>query len=207
MRLFSFLLKTFGNPLYLLAGLLFTFLLAANTTYAQDDPDTLIVEIEAFDTAKNLIIHSPQRATLYSMVLPGLGQAYNKKYWKIPIVYAGFGVLGYFISMNRSEFVRYREAYDYLTIGDQSIPIDNEYAYKYTTDQLLQGRDYYRRNLEFTYILTGVWYLLNVLDAVVDAHLFDYDVSDDLSIRFKPVIENSRLNNKVIPSASLTFRF
>lgn len=207
MRLFSFLLKKTGNPLCFFTGVFVILLMVENPLHAQDDPDTLIVEIEAFDTTQSVLTHSPQRATLYSMVLPGLGQAYNQKYWKIPIVYAGFGVLGYFIVLYRSEFVKYREAYDYLTIGDQSIPIDNEYAYKYSTDQLVQGRDWYRRNMEFTYILTGVWYLLNVLDAVVDAHLFDYDVSDDLSIRFKPVIENSQLNSKVIPSASLTFRF
>lgn len=150
--------------------------------------------------------HSPHKATVYSMVLPGLGQAYNKKYWKIPIVYAGFGIFTYFIITNRQEYVKYRDAYDYVTRGDSLRPIDNEYIYKYDADQLSSGRDFYRRNLEFTYILTGVWYLLNVLDAAVDAHLFDYDISNDLSIRLNPVNNYNFVQPSVTPGITLSWK-
>lgn len=151
--------------------------------------------------------HSPHKATLYSMVLPGLGQAYNKKYWKIPIVYAGFGALTYFIISNRNEYVKYRDAYDYVTHGDTAFPINNEYINKYDPEQLISGRDYYRRNLEFTYILTGLWYIMNILDATVDAHLYDYDISDDLSIRLGPIYDQARFRPNFTPGITLTYRF
>ncbi|MDZ7740238.1 MAG: DUF5683 domain-containing protein [Bacteroidota bacterium] len=151
--------------------------------------------------------HSPQKATLYSLVLPGLGQAYNKKYWKIPIVYAGFGVLGYFAITNGNEYRKYRQAFDYVTQGDQSIPINNDYVDKYEPEQLAQGRDYYRRNLEFTYILTGFWYILNVVDAVVDAHLYYYSIDDDLGIRLEPVMDYANMQPNFHPGISLRFRF
>lgn len=170
---------------------------------AQTDTTRLVQEETV---VRKVVYHSPQKATLYSMVLPGLGQAYNKKYWKIPIVYAGFGTLTYFIIFNRNEYLKYKQAYDYLTMGDKSIPLNNEYVDKYDAEQLAQGRDYYRRNLEFTYILSGLWYILNVVDAAVDAHLFNYDIEDDLSIRFKPVIDNSKFATRAMPSISLTWR-
>lgn len=155
----------------------------------------------------NIKYHSPHKATIYAMVLPGLGQAYNKKYWKIPVVYAGFATLTYFIINNRNEYIKYRDAYDYVTQGDTLFPINNEYVSKYDQDQLLSGRDYYRRNLEFTYILTGLWYIITVLDATVDAHLFDYDISNDLSLKFKPVRNNLIFAGRFSPSITLTLKF
>ncbi len=162
------------------------------------------------ETANDTVIfkkHSPHKATLYAMVLPGLGQVYNKKYWKIPIVYAGFAVFTYFIIFNRTEYIEYRDAYDYVTKGDTSFPIDNKYIYKYNKDQLISGRDYYRRNLELTYILTGVWYILTILDAAVDAHLFDYDISEDLSLRFKSIPREHYFQPSFTPGISLVYKF
>ncbi len=130
--------------------------------------------------------HSPKKASIYSAVLPGLGQAYNHKYWKIPIIYAGFGAFAYFINQNYSEYQKFKEAYLWKVSGD-TIPIDNEYIYKYeTADQLKNGKNYYLRNFELTCILTGAWYILNILDATVDAHLMDYDINEDLSVHIQP---------------------
>ncbi len=151
--------------------------------------------------------HSPKKATLYSAVLPGLGQAYNKKYWKIPIVYAGFGVLSYFIISNRDEYFKFREAYDYVMVGDTTIPINNEYVYKYSTDQLSKARDYYRRNMELSIILSGFWYILNILDASVDAHLFDYDISDDLSLHIEPLVKSSIYRPEPITGITIKLKF
>jgi len=152
--------------------------------------------------------HSPHKATMYAMVLPGLGQIYNKKYWKVPIVYAGFATLTYFIITNRSEYIKYRDAYDYVTQGDTLFPINNEYVLKYNQSQLQNGRDSYRRNLEFSCILSGLWYIITVLDATVDAHLFDYDISNDLSIRLKPVFNQNRYSgHNVHPALTLTWKF
>lgn len=154
--------------------------------------------------------HSAHKATIYSLVLPGLGQAYNRKYWKIPVIYAGFGAMIYFIADNRSEYKKFSAAYDYIeeygnttsddgtttppddgtTLPDEDIPEPpNEYAELYSSTQLKSARDLYRRNLDFSYILTGLWYLLNVVDASVDAHLFEFEVNDNLTLRVEPDIK------------------
>lgn len=133
--------------------------------------------------------HSPTRATIYSMILPGLGQAYNRKYWKIPIIYAGFGTLAYFIKTNNDEYQLYREAYAHVLSNDTVGPPVNEYETKYSEDALRAGRNYYRRNRDLSYILTGIWYILNVIDATVDAHLYNWNISEDLTLRFEPLME------------------
>lgn len=141
-------------------------------------------EIEEIET-KAEKTHSIKKATIYSAVLPGLGQAYNRKYWKIPIVYAGFGVLTYFIVTNTQEFKKFEEAYVYVANGE-TYPIDNDYVDKYNLDQLQTGMDDYRRFRDLSYIITGVWYVLNILDAHVDAHFYDFEISEDLSLKWQP---------------------
>lgn len=137
--------------------------------------------------------HSPHKATIYSLVLPGLGQAYNRKYWKIPIIYAGFGYLGYSIKTNHTEMKKFTEAYRYVSNGE-TYPIDNPYIVKYpSTADLLRGRDFYRRKVELNIIWSAALYLLNVVDAAVDAHFFDYDVSDNLALRIEPAIIPSQI--------------
>lgn len=150
--------------------------------------------------------HSPTRAAVFSAILPGLGQGYNKKYWKIPIVYAGFGVITYFIATNTKEYRNYKEAYTYVASGDSSA-IDNELVGRYDEDQLLSGKNYYRRNMEFSYILGGLWYILNIIDATVDAHFFDYDISEDLSIRVDPVMLHRRDDYRPVSGLKLTLNF
>ena len=131
--------------------------------------------------------HSPHKATIYSLVLPGLGQAYNKKYWKIPVIYIGFGALAYNFKINYDETKKFTEAYRYV-INKDTFPIDNEYVTRYPDpNDLLQGRAFYRRRVELTIIFAAAWYMLNVVDAAVDAHFFDYDISDNLSLRLDPV--------------------
>ncbi len=135
--------------------------------------------------------HNPTRATIYSMVLPGLGQAYNRKYWKIPIVYVGFGTLYYFITSNDIEYRKWRAAYYHaLENTDGTEPPVNDYERLYGADPniLKDQKNYYRRNRDLSYILTGVWYILNVVDATVDANLYTWNVDDNLSIRFEPTL-------------------
>lgn len=150
--------------------------------------------------------HSPQRASIYSAVLPGLGQAYNQKYWKIPIVYAGFGALGYNIYFNNVEYQKLKEAYLYV-INKDTFPINNDYVARYNAQQLQIGRDYYRRNLELGYILTGVWYILNIIDATVDAHFLNYDVGENLSLKLEPVFLSKPEKALPIAGLSLSIRF
>lgn len=130
--------------------------------------------------------HSPHKATIYSLVLPGLGQAYNKKYWKIPVIYAGFTFLVYNIKVNSDEVKKFTQAYKYV-VNKETYPTNNKYVVRYPNpNDLLAGRDFYRRKVELNIIYSAVWYILNVLDATVDAHFFDYDVSDNLSMHLEP---------------------
>lgn len=167
-------------------------LLLSSTGYSQNRSaaDSVIsnAEATAVDTS-NYKMHSAHKATIYSMILPGLGQAYNKKYWKIPIIYAGFGVFTYFIIFNNNEYQEWKDAYIYaLENPDGDVPPINDYYEKYGYDSniLREQKDYYRRNRDLTIILTGLWYLLNVVDAAVDAHLMTWNVDEDLSIRLEP---------------------
>jgi hypothetical protein len=151
--------------------------------------------------------HSISKAAIYSAVLPGLGQAYNRKYWKIPIIYAGFGVLTYFIVSNTQEFKTYNEAYVYQANGE-TYPIDNPYVGRYTLTQLQDGMDYYRRNRDLSYIIGGVWYIANILEAYVDAHFFEYDVSDDLTLHVSPSVSPMpAAKNQSAPGIKVSFKF
>jgi len=144
--------------------------------YAQEMP---------LKVTKEPIKHSISRAAIFSAVLPGLGQAYNKKYWKIPVIYAGFGVFGYFIVSNNNEFQLFKEAYIYVANGE-TYETGNPYVTKYKSSQLLDAMDYYRRNRDLSIIIGALWYTLNILEAYVDAHFFDYDISEDISMHVSP---------------------
>lgn len=151
--------------------------------------------------------HSTGRAAVYSAVLPGLGQAYNRKYWKIPVIYAGFGVIGYFIYTNNAEFQEYREAFVYVANGE-TYPIDNPLVGRYNLSQLQQGMEFYQRNRDLSYIIGALWYTLNILEAYVDAHFFDYDVSDDLTLRISPaVLGNPVAFTQPAPGLKIALKF
>lgn len=155
-------------------------------------------------------LHSAHKATLYSMILPGLGQAYNKKYWKIPIIYAGFGVFYYLIDYNNTEYQLWKDAY-YHSVQDPDGLEDpvNEYEELYgdNPDFLRDRKDDARRYRDLNYILAGVWYLLNVLDATVDAHLFSWNVDENLSLRVEPHIYNQVGLQKPTGGLKFSLRF
>ncbi len=124
-------------------------------------------------------------ATMMALV-PGLGQIYNHKYWKVPIVYAGFAVFGYFIVTNTQQYHIFRDAYN----ATADTATTNPYAKKYSPATLRIVRDYYRRNMQLSYILSGAWYLLQIIDANVDAHLTHWNISNNLSMDVAPVISS-----------------
>ncbi len=145
---------------------------------------------------KTEMFHSPRKATIYSAVLPGLGQIYNRKYWKVPFVYGGFAALGYFINFNNGEYVKYRQAYsdiiddDPNTISYTRLNVNPGFLEPdkigQFTDRLRSAKDYWRRNRDLVVIGTVVFYAVNIIDASVDAHFFNFDISDDLTINWTP---------------------
>ncbi len=154
--------------------------------------DTVVEATKTAKPEKTKKLTRPAKAAIMSACLPGLGQIYNRKWWKVPIVYAGLGGLGYFSYNNYSEYRSYLHAYEYKT-GDlpEGVTLTDyeaQLANKYAEGQLQTYKESYRRNFELFTILTTVWYALNIVDAVVDGHLYNYDISDDLSINVDPYL-------------------
>lgn len=126
----------------------------------------------------------PRRASLLSAVFPGAGQLYNKKYWKLPILYGGSFALGYFIDLNNDQYKLFRNAYVERKSGKEDI-----FKGRFNEEQLVRQREYWRRNRDLLIIVSAFTYLLNIADAAVDAHLSEFDVSDDLSMSVYPKVE------------------
>jgi len=143
--------------------------------------------------------HSPLRATVYSAVLPGAGQIYNKKYWKLPILYAGLGTCTYFIIDNTREYRKWRDSYIAAFDGNpNTVPQYDPSEYR-----LEYAQDLYRRWTELSYIAFIAVYLIQVVDANVDAHLFYFDVSRDLGMHIHPTLLNT---GRVMPGIGLSIR-
>lgn len=140
-------------------------------------PNELVVDATAVVTDP-IDPLAPARAAFYSAVLPGLGQAYNKKYWKIPIVYAGLGIGVYFYIDNNKEYKRYRSAYKRRLAGFT----DDEFYGTINEDGLREAQKTLSRNRELSLLVTIGIYALNIIDANVDAHLLQYNVDENLSL-------------------------
>ncbi|HRG90187.1 MAG TPA: DUF5683 domain-containing protein [Chitinophagales bacterium] len=155
--------------------------------------------------AKKLRRHSPLYAALFSTVLPGLGQAYNKKYWKIPIVYAGLGGLSYALYYTASNFRGYRNAYR----AQVALVPDPFASYNGISDEgaLKTYRDYFKRSLDATAICTGVFYILNIVDAAVDAHLFEWNMKDDIHLSWQPTVQTGYYYAAAAPGVRLNLNF
>lgn len=133
-------------------------------------------------------IHSPRKATIMSAVVPGLGQIYNKKYWKVPIIYGGFAVAGYFLNDNLKNIDKYKDAYIAETDGNPNTQNNTGY----NTRQLDQLINQYKQWRDLSYIAFAAIYALNIIDANVDAHLFYFDVSEDISLNIVPYMSPIR---------------
>jgi hypothetical protein len=148
--------------------------------------------VKAIDTVP-LKIHSPKKAALMSTFLPGLGQIYNEKYWKLPIIYGGFTGLAIMFDYNQKLFVKYRDAYKYRVDGD-STTID-DFVNRVSDKTLNDAQKLYRRYRDLSLIGMGLLYVLNIVDASVDGHLYSFDVSDKLTLNVKPLIYISQNNS------------
>lgn len=159
------------------------------------------------------------KAVLYTAIFPGLGQIYNRKYWKLPIVYGGLVGLVYAITWNGSLYDDYTKGYraimkedyyadaykgDWLALVSKKLGVDPDYpmletsTLTYYRQQFKRRRDYFRRNRDLAIIGIVGLYAISMIDAYVDAELFDFDISPDLTFRIAPRIEVDAFNQKAI---------
>ena len=141
--------------------------------------DSLHFQADSLKLANTYDILAPAKAAFYSAVLPGLGQAYNKQYWKIPIVYGAIGAGAAFYLFNDKEYKKFRQAY-----FDRVNGLEDEFP-EYDKDVLIKAQKYYRHQRDTAMLLTILAYVLNIVDANVSAHLKQWNVNDNLS--FEPV--------------------
>lgn len=148
---------------------------------------------------------SPAKAAFYSAVLPGLGQAFNKKYWKIPIVWAAMGSGIYFYHTNNSNFNRARTAYK-LRINEKPDEFDGLNGNIFLTkDALISAQKSYKKDRDLSLLVTVGLYVLQIVEASVNAHLLQLNVDSDLSV--SPQIIFDETNKKAIVGASVNFKF
>ena len=141
----------------------------------------LFIIVSATSSAQEYGEKIPKKAGLYSAILPGSGQIYTKKYWKVPVIYGGLITSAYYINESNDLYQLYKSTYLNRLDGDFT---DN---LNYSDSDLRTLTEHYRRNREVSALLFTLTYILNIVDASVNAHLFDYDVSEDLSLHIQPV--------------------
>lgn len=157
-----------------------------------------------------------KKATTLSFICPGAGQIYNKSYWKVPIVIGGMVSMAYVIDWNTRGFRRYKDAYALRSDFDNNpgnYPdgvSKDEFQGRYSATYLKNLRDAYRRNRDLSIILTAAVYAFQIVDAHVDAHLKDFDVSDDLTVRLEPMFDYQYLpmyGSNPVYGVNLNFSF
>jgi len=189
--------------------LLLSFLLVYAFAKAQSEDIIVTEETDLkIDTQQDIIDPlRPARAAFYAAALPGLGQAYNKDYWKLPIVYGALGTGVFFAIDSDKEFKRYRNAFKDRLAGriDEFTTVneDGTTTEIFTDDGLIDAQDFFRRRKELAILLTAGMYVLQILEANVDAHLSQYNVSDDLT--FAPDIHTDDLGQAFRYGFKLTY--
>lgn len=192
-------------------------ILDADTVVAAPPDSTVQVVIQAADSASRASLKdvdmkpfkpNPTRAVIYSAILPGLGQIYNRAYWKLPIVYGGFMGCIYAITWNNKNYKDYSTAYfDLMYDVDHNKDNPDAWSHSWTDiakkngispeqfinstqrqDDIKRRKDYFRRYRDLSIIITVGVYAICMIDAYVDAQLFDFDISPDLSMRVEPVV-------------------
>ena len=173
------------------------------STKTSESDVQVLTDIQEANAAPKIVKYNPTKAGLYSAVLPGLGQYYNKKYWKIPIVWGGIGTGVGIVLWNQKRYTRYRNAFIAQLNGQthefSDIP-------GITADALGRVQDRAKRQRDYAIAVTGLVYVLNIVDAVVDAHLYEGRKDPDLAL--KPTViydEFGQQNSKAGLSLSYNF--
>lgn len=205
------------RPLLNTVAVLLVFILAANTQVKAQKFTADTVQVES-----SVKIHSPHKATMYSVILPGLGQAYNKKYWKIPILYAGIGATIYAINWNTQRFKEYKNGFkdfsefyewkynpedpplpeptakSYLELTSVDVDAQDQRYHDWFKTQLQNNKDSYKHDRDLSYIILAGVYVLNIIDAAVDAHLMNFNVNDELTFRVEPAVSYSAFTGNTL---------
>lgn len=186
-------------------SLVFLCLFKCSAIFAQQDsgviapliviPDSSIVSTDSSSSKKEekkrpkgiSKNHSPRTAVILSLTLPGAGQIYNRRYWKLPIVYGGLGGLTYLAIYNGQKYQCYRKSY--LAMVDTVAATVNTCDPDLTAGEMKLQRDSYQKNYEYSLVGLLGFYLLTAADAFVDAHLMNFDISDDLSMSLRPSLQ------------------
>ncbi|OXA92491.1 DUF5683 domain-containing protein [Flavobacterium hercynium] len=173
------------------------FLAGTVSLFAQVKKDTVLVVKDTI-ALQEIDPLTPAKAAFYSAIVPGLGQAYNKKYWKIPLVYGAIGTSLYFYIDNNKKYHNYRDAYKRRLEGYSD---DN---YQFLDDsRLIAGQKFYQRNRDLSVLFVVGFYVLNIIDANVDAALIQFNVNERLSLR--PEIYPNDVTFR--PNVGLTFNY
>ena len=188
-------------------------LFSALQSFSQKEKDSTSIAIDQSSLiVKELITRPdidplrPSKAAFYSAILPGLGQAYNKKYWKIPLVWGAIGAGVYFYVTNDQQFDRYRDAYKRRLAGFKDDEFYGPNSTPYISDDgLIRAQQQFRRNKEVSLLITFGLYALNIIDANVDAHLLQFNVDENLSL--SPHYQYNQMENTSDLGVTLNFKF
>lgn len=165
------------------------------------DSDTVFLKSDTITLKSYASEYDPNKATLFAAILPGLGQIYNKKYWKLPLVYGGFIGFGYGVNFYQTGYKKYKnELFDILETGE---PVS---ASGFDEASLRRIVDKYRRERDFFIILSAGMYLLQMIDAHVDAHLKEFDLNPNLQVSIQPIMNNDLLTGRTT-GISLILKF
>jgi hypothetical protein len=177
-------------------------------------PEKRDIIVEGKVEKKRINPLAPSRAAFYSAILPGLGQAYNKRYWKVPIVIGAIGVGIYAYNYNNDLYVRFRTAFKrrragftddefYDVNGSGIVPGSPDFS----DDALQDGQERYQRDRDLALFITLALYALNIIDANVDAHLKQFNVDDDLGLDIKPYLEYNPIIGNPNYGVAITINF
>ena len=174
----------------------------------------IVIQDSIFEKRKVINPLAPSKAAFYSAVLPGLGQIYNKRYWKVPIVYAVIGTGVYSYTFNDDLYDRFRTAFKrrqagftddefYDINGDNAVGADPDLD----KDDLERQQENYQRDRDLALVITIAMYALNIIDANVDAHLKQFNVDEDLSMDIKPYLDLNPITNNPNYGIAFTIKF
>ncbi len=197
-------------PLWCRVGFVILLLLTGHKAVSQVETDTTVVEPEVpeeevlSDEERIPGYKDPNKALLYSLLIPGGGQVYNEKVWKVPLIYGGILTSIYFFEFNNRRYKRFIDALD--IVRDPNSPPELNPFPNLNQDGIIRNVNFWRRNRDAMFLVFGAIYALGVADAFVDAHLSGFDISDDLTLRFEPSVEPIMANSSSMGIA-LKIRF